>query len=168
MLNVRQPSTLATLSAATSAIANSETQVLGVTIPAGSVAVGSTYLIIAGGLLTNTSSSTSAVFRIRHGTTTLTGNVPATVTAATGTTARTNIPFSVEAMITVTATGSSGTVFGWLNLNLANTVQPVISSPVTAGVTLDTTADKILELTFISGGSTTTATFISAAIVAMG
>lgn len=156
-------STLVSRSSSTAAIANTETQVLGLTVPANFMKLGTVFKVEAGGLFTNTLASNS-IYRIRVGATTLTGATPAAMTSANGGTARTNIPFSIAGMFTVTAAGAAGTAIGYLTLTLHNTVQPVISAPVTAAVAVDTTVARVVELTFISGAATTTATFHSAAI----
>lgn len=149
-------------------IGNTETQVIGYTIPANTLRVGSVFRIKAMGLFTNTTTGTTAVWRIRMGTTTLTGNIPAGVSTATGIVARTSIPFIVEAMVTVLTTGASGTAFGALFPEIgasgASVVIP-LTAPITASVVVDSTAAKIIELTFISGGATTTANFLAASIV---
>jgi hypothetical protein len=149
-------------------IANTETQVIGYTVPANTLRVGSVFRIKAMGLFTNTTTGTTAVWRVRFGTTTLTGNIPAGVSTATGIIARTNIPFMVEAMVTVLTTGASGTAFGALFPEIgasgASVVVP-LTAPITASVVVDSTANKIIELTFISGGASTAANFLAATIV---
>lgn len=146
-------------------IANTETAVLSMTLPANSLKVGDTFRIKAMGLVTNTTVASSSIVRVRAGTTTLTGNVAAGCTAALGTTARTTIPFTIEGMVTVLSVGAAGTILGTCWPSMGNVVQPVISAPVTAAVTLDTTAAKLLELTVISGASTTAWNVLSASIV---
>lgn len=145
-------------------VANTETSVIAMPIPANTLEVGDVFRLRAIGLVTNTTTATSSVFRARIGSTTLTGNVAAGVTAAMGTTARTSIPFTVEAMVTVLSTGAGGTILGAIMPQVGNVVQPVLSAAVTAAVAVDTTAAKTLELTVISGGATTSWNILAATI----
>lgn len=74
-------------------------------------------------------------------------------------------PFMFDAMITVLSIGAAGTVFGFTGVQLSNVIAPVITAPVTAAVALDTTADKLLELTYISGLAGNSIVVSSASIV---
>ena len=147
------------------AAANTEVRVIGFAAPANFFRDGTTLRFTAGGTFTNTTAASSSVYRIRIGPTTLTGNIPASLTAANGTTARTNIGFSVEGQVTIRTTGTSGTAIGFITLNLHNVVAPVTSAFVTAPVAVNTTIINQVELTAISGAATTVATFLNANIV---
>lgn len=139
------------------AIANTETVVLSYTCAANELAVGTTFLFKAYFTKAGTNSS-SAVIRIRVGATTLIGNIAATLTPpANATTA----PGVIEGLVTVVTAGSGGTIRGSLEQRLhlgAVTLTPAIAS--TAAVAVNTTTANILiELTFISGQSSNTYTF---------
>jgi hypothetical protein len=101
----------------------------------------------------------TGIFRIRIGTTTLTGNIVTTVSPA-NVANQTNQGFTFEANITVRTIGAGGTIIGHsadqgrVMFNLAE-----IQSVDVAAVAVDTTASKILELTYISGNAGTTLTF---------
>lgn len=148
----------------TATIAATETQIVGFTVPANTLRVGSVFRLKAMGLLTNTTTATTGIIRVRFGTTTLTGNVAAGISVAFGITARTSIPMVIEAMITVLTIGAGGTVLGAAFPSIGNATAPVLSAPVTVAVALDTTAAKIVELTFISGGASTSFLVTSATI----
>jgi hypothetical protein len=135
------------------AIANTETQVLGYTIPAGSTAAGDTYRITAYYTRAGANAATPT-FRIRIGTNTLTGNIAATLTGTAAGTANNGV---VEGIATIYTTGAAGTVGGGMwNLHNADTSPHVAS---TATVAVDTTASKIIELTCISGQAANSYTF---------
>jgi len=152
------------------AIANTETQVVGLTIAAGTLTVGSTYRIRAAGVYTSGVTPGTGTWRIRIGTTTLTGNIACSVAPAQ-IASLTNAPFTFEALVTVRAIGAAGTIIGecWVggapasgaNHSFSNgTIQvPIVGSATTATVAVDTTVAEILELTYISGNAGTTATF---------
>jgi hypothetical protein len=143
------------------AIANTETVVTNFSMPAGFMEAGTTFRIKAFGRLTSGATPGSSIFRCRIGTTTLTGNIPATLTLVNGTLV-TAQPFTVEILVTVRTNGGSGTAIG--NVEVmggtvgAFTVAGAISA-ISATVTVDTTATKLVEFTYISGNAGTTATF---------
>lgn len=149
--------------AANVAIANTETVVVETAVPKNSVRAGTTWEVQAGGFMTNGAAS-SPFFRIKIGATTLGGTIPAAYTAALGATVRTNIPFTVNGMITIKTIGAGGTVLGFCWMNVGNAVIPVVVAGITAAVAVDTTADRLVGLTCISGAATTTFTFTSAII----
>jgi hypothetical protein len=149
----------------TVSIAATETSVVSMNIPANSVAVGSTFRLKAIGLFTNTAVASTSIIRVRFGPTTLTGNIPATVSSANGATARTNIPAMFDAMVTVLTIGASGTVIGTVMPSIGNVVAPILSAANTASVVLNTTVANLVELTFNSGLATTTFQVFSASIV---
>lgn len=146
-------------------IANTETSIISMPVPANWLRVGSVFRIKVMGLWTNTTTGTTSIVRVRFGTTTLTGNIAAGISIPIVTTARTDMPFSFDAMVTVLSIGAGGTVFGAVLPTLVNLTQPVLASPVTAAVVLDTTADKLIEMTFISGGASTSIKVLAATIV---
>jgi hypothetical protein len=146
---------------AAAAIANTETVVASTSLPVGTMAVGTTFLIKAYGRLTSGGTGGSSIFRCRIGTTTLTGTIPATLTIVNANSV-TNAPFSVEMLVTVRTSGVSGTVIG--NAAVAGGITAAFTSPadvsaISSTVAVDTTAVKLIELTYISGNAGTTATF---------
>lgn len=160
----------ACLSAATGNITTSQTQVVGMTIAANSVAVGDIFMVQAMGVCTS-STSTVVTFRIRIGSTTLTGNIATANTPTANNTAAAD-PFWISGMVTVRSIGSSGTVHGGMTLNAGT--QPFGAATRTASgdpagnststVALDTTATKLIELTAVTAAGTTSVNFTQAAI----
>jgi hypothetical protein len=145
---------VATLDATTGAIANTETQVLGWTAPANTFAVGSKIRVQTVGTLTNTTSASTSVYRLRIGSTTLTGNIPASLSFVNGTTAKTSIIVRVDILVNIISTGSSGTAIGQVQV-VTGITPGTTPTGVTAAVTVDTTANKVVEFTYISGASST-------------
>jgi hypothetical protein len=154
------------ITAASAGINSTETVIDSIVLPVNALKVGSTILIKASGVCTSTVANASN-FRFRIGATTLTGAIAAVVTptaAASGT----NVPFSVEMLVTVRAVGVSGTAIGSATL-LNNGVTGVSNAAVavnqvTSPVTIDTTAALRLELTYQAAAATTTCTFHNALI----
>lgn len=151
---------------AAAAIANTETVVTAYSMPAGSMIAGTSFRIRAFGRLTSGGTAGSSIFRCRIGTTTLTGNIPATLTRANAASV-TAAPFVLEMLVTVRTIGASGSVIG--NVSVAGGVTAAFTvaadiSAISATVALDTTAVKRVELTYISGNAGTTATFENATL----
>jgi hypothetical protein len=148
------------------AIANTETVVQVVTVIPDTLVAGSCIRITAYGRITTGATPGSSIFRLRIGTTTLTGNIPATLTLVNGTLV-TNAPFHVDILATVRTAGASGTVIGEIDVSGgivgAFTVAASVSA-ISATVVVDTTATNLVELTFISGNAGSTATFELASI----
>lgn len=139
------------------AIANTETVIISYTCAANELAAGTTFRFKAFFSKAGTNAS-SAVIRIRVGTTTLIGNIAATLTPPANALA---VPGEIEGLVTVVSAGAGGTIRGSLKQQVhlaAVTVQPAIA--VTAAVAVDTTvANMLIELTFISGNGSNTYTF---------
>jgi hypothetical protein len=151
------------------AIANTETLVLGVALPADYMAAGTTFRIRAYGRLTSGATGGSSIFRCRIGTTTLTGNIPASLTIANAALA-TAAPFVVDVLATVRTAGGSGTAIG--NISAVGGVVGAFTtagdvSAISATVVVATNAAKRVELTYISGNAGTTATFENVVIEAV-
>lgn len=146
------------------AIANTETRVVGATAPANSMRVGTTFRFTASGLWNNTAAGTVSTIRFRIGTTTLTGNIPAGITVNCGATARANIPFTVDGMVSIVTAGAGGTALGFMSIGLPNAIAPIVAAVTTAAVAVDTTAAKEVELTYISGLAGNTVNFQNATI----
>lgn len=148
------------------AIANTETLVTSYSMAADYMAVGTTFRVTAMGRLTSGATGGSSIFRVRIGTTTLTGNIPATLTIVNANNA-TAAPFRLDALVTVRTAGATGTATGNVSaqggITAAFTAAGDISA-VSATVVVDTTATKLVELTYLSGNAGTTATFEEATI----
>lgn len=132
--------------------------------------MGTTFRIRAAGVLTSGATGGTSTFRIRFGTSSLSGNIPTSIAPANQN-GKTNFPFTFEALVTVRATGGSGSVIGecWvegsdISNNFTFASPSHFSSTTTATVALATNANKVLELTYISGNAGTTATFHVATI----
>jgi hypothetical protein len=162
----QSPGACASIAAASSAIANSETQVVGCTLPANFMQAGTTFRVTAAGTVSTTSAPGNDTFNIRIGTTSLSGNIPAAITAAANVSA-TSQPFYLSFLVTVRTAGASGSAVGqgivWsTNASTGAFTSTNIIGTTTATVAVDTTAQKIVELTFGSGASTSSATFLNA------
>ena len=147
------------------AIANTETVVASASIASGLVA-GSTFSVKVYGRLTSGAVGGSSIFRFRVGPTTLTGNIPATLTIVNANLA-TDAPFKLEMLVTVRSSGGAGTVIG--NVSVSGGVVGAFTavadvSALSATVAVDTTVTNLVEVTYISGNAGTTATFENAAL----
>lgn len=159
---------LASIVAASAAIANTETVVVSASLAPNTITAGMSFRIIAAGVGTTGLLPGNDTFRIRIGTTTLTGTIPATVAPA-AVASVTAQPFAFEAMITCRTIGAGGTIIGvaWTlsdNVTTGLFALLVDVNTTTATVALDTTATNLLEFTFQSGAATSTATFHIASI----
>lgn len=155
---------LTATAALSSTIGNTETQIVGVTIPANAVAIGTTFRISAQGLATNTTSATTSTWRIRYGTASLGSIILQSQAIVNTTTGRTNVACEIEALVTIYSIGGSGTALAMFNVFGGSSGATLPTVGVTAAVTVDTTVSHVLELTFISGGATTTYQNVSACI----
>lgn len=148
---------------AAAAIANTETVVCSASLPANYMAAGTTFRLTAIGRITTGATGGTSIFRIRIGTTTLTGNIPATLSVVNANSV-TNAPLTIDALVTVRTNGASGTAIGQIRA-MAQTAAPIAFtskdtiSAVTATVVVDTTATKLVEFTYISGNAGSTLTF---------
>lgn len=154
--------------AASAAIVNAETRVVGCNIPANVMAAGTTFRITASGTVTTASTPGSDVFKIRIGPTTLTANIAVTVTAPAVASITTQ-PFYFDAIVTVRTGGTGGTVVGQGVISSTHVTTGAFTSLNIIGITttavaLDTTVANIAELTFVSGATDSSATFQTAAI----
>lgn len=152
--------------AAANAVTNTQEQVVGVTIAANTAAAGRTYRITAGGTITS-SAANDVTFRIRCGSTTLTGNIAATRAPTATTTASAN-GFWFDGIFTIRTIGASGTATGRFMVMGSNsqpfTTGPSYVSEDTGTIAVDTTGALILELTCVTAAGTTTVTWREAAI----
>jgi hypothetical protein len=148
-------------------IANTETVIENASIPANLLQAGTTLRIQASGVLTSGGTGGSSIWRIRVGTTSLTGNIASTLTVVNSNNV-TNAPYFIEAIITVRTSGSGGTVIGGIKTSRDSstawsTVESRISN-MTATVAVNTTITNLVELTLISGNAGSTFTTHNAVI----
>ncbi len=152
---------VAVLTAATGAISNAATQVIGYTVPSGTFATGTTYTIEAWGLETTSTSPGNDTFSIEIGSASLSGNfvvqnAPAASASATALAVwvRGSITIfsgSVSGALTVCAT-TSGALSGTCKVAAMN------SATITAG------QSDVIELVYQSGASTSSINFSLAKI----
>jgi hypothetical protein len=144
-------------------VANSLTQVVGYTAAANSLAAGTVVRFKAIGLLTNTTAASTSVLTLRINSASLGATIEASWSCVLGTTARTNCPVVVDGDIVIVSAGAGGTAFGCLvvSCNTA-TALALPTTTVTAAVACNTTQSNVVEMTCVSGASTTTWNFISA------
>lgn len=141
------------------AIANTETVIISYTCAANELAAGMTFHFKAWFSQAGANAATPTL-RIRIGTTTLTGNIAATLT---GTAGNAGTLGSIEGMFTVRTDGAGGTAIGGLRWFKGG--QATIVATPTATVAVDTTAaNQKVELTFISGSGTNTYTWTIASV----
>lgn len=143
---------------ATASIANTETRVLGATIAANKLKAGDQIVFTIMGVETNTTDASTSVWRVRIGGVTLTGAIVASNSYTMGMSARTNTPFIARAIVTILTVGATGTALGQVMATLDNSsaLIPPSGGGLTAAVTIDTTAEREVEITVISGAATTT------------
>ena len=146
-------------------ITTTETKLVNLTIPANTFETGSAYRLEGWGVCT--SSGTNAVtFRVRVGTTTLTGNI-AGGRAPTATATASADGFKVEALFVVRSTGASGTCVAQM-LTHGGPTQPfnttTFETVTNSTVTVDTTVQNLLELTCVTAAVGTSINVYSATI----
>lgn len=165
----RSPGGVASIVAATAAITTTETQVVGATLPASFLAAGSTLRIDAYGVSTSTVGN-AITFRMRIGSTTLTGNIAASLVPV-GLTTAVGAGFHVGFLATVRTDGAGGTILG---NGFAETtsaggavqafVDAVTVSTNASTVAVDTTGSLVVELTAVTAAATSSVTFHVATI----
>lgn len=145
------------------AVGNSETQIIGTTLPSGLTA-GAVYRITVFGRVTTGATGGNSVFRIRVGSPSLSGNVAATQTL-TNNNSQTDAPFMFTGLFTIYTTGAGGTCWGNFMIEPGSTTAMFIANgngananaPTTATVAINTTVGtNILEVTAISGNAGST------------
>jgi hypothetical protein len=163
------PSNLATsITAASAGINSAETSVVQLTIPANYIAAaGKTFLLTAFGVCTSSAANASN-FRARIGTAgqqcrqCCRGHHPDSGSFRYG--------YSIPGgnVVTVRSVGSGGSIIGGgaLNNNGVTGVSAaaVVAASLTATVSLNTTVQNILQLSYVAAASTTTCTFHGAVI----
>lgn len=165
--NVVDTTGLAALSAATAGINSTETVVLSATLAANTLKVGSTFRPYASGVCTSSAANASN-FRVRIGTAGTSADAIAAVVTPTAAATGTAIPFSIDFLVNVRSIGSGGTIIGSGNLtnNGVTGVSAAASvvGQVTTAVTVNTTVQNIIQISYVAAAATTTCTFHNAAI----
>lgn len=136
-------------------IANSatETQLIGLTIPANTLVAGSTLFFAATGIAGTTLIAPTMTWRVRIGASSLSGNIAASWAPTPGT-SLSNKGWRIDGEITVRTAGGSGTCIanGLLSDELSSTLTDAVKlSDQTSAVALDTTASRVLEITMQFG-----------------
>ncbi len=167
----QSPGGIASIVAASAGIVDTQVQVIGATIPAGLLAVGTVLRLKAFAFITSTVDNI-ATFRVRIGVTTLTGNIPASLAAHCGnggTVTAAGVEF--EVMLTIRTIGAGGTCYATGKAVSAATGAAVSQALANAtdlftpaSVAVNTTVDNIVEFTAVTAAGTTTVTFQSASI----
>jgi hypothetical protein len=147
----RSPGGVAALTSAfTLANSTTETQALVFSIPANFMAAGTTFLLSGFGVVSTVAATGGTVtWRVRIGSTTLTGNIATSLAPATAA-GITTIAFELMVLVTVRTAGASGTVIGnGSSSGNVGTAGALVytGSGTTATVAVDTTAAKLVELT---------------------
>jgi hypothetical protein len=124
---------------------------LSYTAPANSIAVGDVFRFTGYATRVGTV-STSGILRIRIGTTTLTGAITSTLSASSPNAGT----YLYTTFITCRTTGTSGTVGGAASSLMTTSSQ---AQNITSAVTVNTTVQNLVEVTFISGSASNTYTF---------
>lgn len=154
------------IAAATGNIANTQTQIVGVTIPADSLIAGTTYRLQAFGVASNSSGADRALtLRVRIGTTTLTGNIATSVAPDIKSTASAS-GWGCEFLFTVRTAGASGTcIANGYRISGTSALADVTGvTSETSTVVVDTTVANVLELTAVTAHADATVNVTVAAI----
>jgi hypothetical protein len=160
---------VASLTAPTAAIANTETVIVAGSLAANSLKVGDTFLIKGMGVGTTSTSPGTGTWRLRCNPTTLTGS-SVSFLGAGFTASRTAKGWSVEFLMHVYTLGGTGTVMGEgiATSAVASSSNDLFGTPTlsatTAALTVDTTVTNLIELTFISGAASANITAYTALI----
>lgn len=153
--------------ASTAAIVNVETVVKSISVAANTLQAGSVFRVTAYGQSTSTVAN-AVTFRVRIGTTTLTGNIPATLTV-TGTTTAAGNTFTVSGLVTIRTIGATGTTAGGMVMTESVT-QPftvLAQTSTTSSVTVNSTVANLVEFTAVTAANTTSVTFTQCVIEAL-
>lgn len=164
----QSPGACASIVAEGSAIINAQAQVVSCALPANFMQAGTTFRVTASGTVTTSSTPGNDTFRVRIGTTTLTGNIAATVVAAANASI-TAQNFYLEFLVTVRTAGATGSVVGqgivWSENATTGAFTAInVIGMTTSTVAVDTTAAKVIELTALTGASSSSVTVENAAI----
>ena len=135
------------------ATSSAEVLLLGYSMPANFMVPGTSFRVTAHGIASTSTTAPTMTWRVRIGTTTLLGNIAALI-APTPAISQTGKPWSVDFLITVRSATVSGTVIGnGICMNELSTTAPnfLKGSGIANAVAVDTTAVKLIELTFQYG-----------------
>jgi hypothetical protein len=140
----------AAVAAAVGPVANTETAIVSLTLPANTLVAGDTFRISAFGVANGDGGTPRALtLRVRCGPTTLTGDI-ATSRAPDINAAASDNGWALTGLFTVRTTGASGTCIGSFML-VGSATQPfagnAYSTETTATQAIDTTGANILQLT---------------------
>lgn len=157
---------IASKSASTGAISTTETTILSALIPANTLVAGSQYVIKALGTMSDSGGvGRVATYRLRVGTSLLSGSIVESMNPTTTGTASAD-GYMLEATLTVSSVGATGTVYGTIEMNGGSQPFAVGSrvdvSPSTT--TIDTTVANYIELTARTANASATTTFRQAYI----
>jgi hypothetical protein len=148
---------VASVTAASGSIVDTEVVIMNGTVKANTLAAGDTFIMKASGVGTTSTSPGTGNFRLRFDPTTLNGS-SVCVMAAVGIASRTTKGWTVEFTMNVRTIGGTGTIMGEAALAANITTNDLFSSPAvsitTAAKTVDTTVDNLIELTYQSAVST--------------
>lgn len=158
------PGGLASITSPLGPITTSETAIASYAVPANTIAVGTTYRVVAYGTCTSSAANVSNL-RIRFGSTGTSSDTSLANLALTAATSGTNVNFRVEFIITFQST-TAAEVTAVLNNNGASGIysaqQAVMNPANTTGLT--TTANEVLQFSYSSAASTTASTFYLATV----
>lgn len=144
------PGLVSLLLPVTIANTSSENQIIGVTLPANFLKAGTTLRITASGVIGDAAGIPTTTWRVRAGASSLTGNIITSV-APIMATAQTNKAWFFQALVTCRAAGASGTIIGECIIwgEYSSTFPNFIKgSATTSTVAVNTTAARVVELTF--------------------
>ena len=146
----------------TTASNTSEQSIHSLSVPLNTLAAGSMFKITMYGYQTNSTTAITYTFRVRIGDTTLTGTVIGQALALVGTTtAHTDNPVQLQALLTIQSIGATGTAtLSWfgsecITTAVANTPKLVLDVQ-NAAATIDTTETALVELTVQMSATTGT------------
>ena len=158
------PGGVASITSTSGAINTTETSILSYTVPANTIAAGTTYRVVAYGACTASAGNVSD-FRLRFGSTGGAGDTAIAALAPTSATTGTGVAFRVEFYITFQSTSVSQAQAILSNNGSAGiyTAQQLLMGETnTTGLT--TTANEILQFSYSSAATSTTSTFYLATI----
>ena len=158
------PGGVAAIPSVTSGINTPETTIVSYTVPANTIAAGTTYRVVAYGTCTSSAANVSTV-KIRFGSTGTASDTALATLNVTSATSGSNVAFSVEFYITFQST-TTAEVTAILHNNgstgIYTALQIIMAPANTTGLT--TTSNEVLQLSYASAASTTTSTFQTATI----
>jgi hypothetical protein len=160
------PGGQASITAASGSIVNSETTILSYVIPAALMQAGTSFRLTCSGVATTSTTPGVTTFRTRLGA--AGAGTTAAIAATWGATPTASVTaqsWMVEMLVTVRASGASGTAIGsaW-TIGGGYWAAAAGASQVTATVTVDTTVDRTIYLTAVTGAATSSLTVHNAVI----